>query len=61
MLYCNIFKVSVIDQNKAFGFCLFLLLLFRTDLDCEMDLFKTGLDCKMNGTEKGGACERNPI
>ena len=50
MLYCNIFKVSVIVQNKSFGFCLLLLLLFRT-----------GLDCKMDGTEKGGACERNPI
>ena len=37
-------------QNKYFGFCLLLLLLFRTGLDCEMD-----------GTEKGGARERNPI
>ena len=36
-------------QNKYFGFCLLLLLLFRT-----------GLDCKMDGTEKGGARERNP-
>ena len=31
-------------QNKYFGFCLLLLLLFRT-----------GLDCKMDGTEKAGA------
>ena len=37
-------------QNKHFGFCPLLLLLFRT-----------GLDCKMDGTEKGGACERNPV
>ena len=37
-------------QNKYFGFCLLLLLLFRT-----------GLDCKMDGTEKGGARERNPV
>ena len=37
-------------QNKSFGFCLLLLLLFRT-----------GLDCKMDGTEKGGARERNPV
>ena len=37
-------------QNKHFGFCLLLLLLFRT-----------GLDCKMDGTEKGGARERNPV
>ena len=50
MLYCNIFKVSVIVRNKSFGFCQLLLLLFRTGLDCEMD-----------GTEKGGARERNPI
>ena len=50
MLYRNIFKVSVIVQNKSFGFCLLLLLLFRTGLDCEMD-----------GTEKGGAREINPV
>ena len=37
-------------QNKYFGFCLLLLLLFRA-----------GLDCKMDGTEKGGARERNPV
>ena len=37
-------------QNKYLGFCLLLLLLFRT-----------GLDCKMDGTEKGGARERNPV
>ena len=50
MLYRNIFKVLVILQNKSFGFCLLLLLLFRT-----------GLDCKMDGTEKGGGHEINPI
>ena len=50
MLYRNISKVSVIVQNKSFGFCLLLLLLFRT-----------GLDFKMDCAEKGGACERNPI
>ena len=49
MLYRNISKVSVIIQNKSFGFCLLLLRLFRTGLDCEMD-----------GTEKGGAREINP-
>ena len=37
-------------QNKSFGFCLLLLLLFRT-----------GLDCKMDGTEKGGGGEFDPI
>ena len=37
-------------QNKYFGFCLLLLLLFRT-----------GLDCKMDGTAKGGERERNPV
>ena len=37
-------------QNKSFGFCLLLLLLFRT-----------GLVCKMDDTEKGGARERNPV
>ena len=50
MLCRNIFKVSVIVQNKPFGFCLLLLLL----------LFRTGLDCEMDGTEKGGAREINP-
>ena len=37
-------------KNKFLGFCLLLLLLFRT-----------GLDCKMDGMEEGGARERNPI
>ena len=43
MLCRNIFKVSVIVQNKPFGFCLLLLLL----------LFRTGLDCEMDGTAPG--------
>ena len=51
MLCCNIFKVSVIVQNKPFDVCLLLLLL----------LLRTALDCEMDRTEKGGAHERTPI
>ena len=65
MLYRNIFKVLVILQKKSFGFCLLLLLLFRTGLDCKMDgtekANRQEIACKMDGTEKGGARERNPV
>ena len=52
MLCHNIFKNSVIIQNKPFGFFSVVAAFFRT---CK------GLDCNMDGAEKGGACERNPI